>query len=67
MCQIQQNVIDVDREATAEAIRLAGQKGYVLVITEPLRGGTLANQPLRIQKIYDAYPVKRSAVKWAFQ
>ncbi|MDR1986255.1 MAG: aldo/keto reductase [Treponema sp.] len=67
MCQIQQNFIDVEREATAEAIRLAGQKGCALVIMEPLRGGCLANPPLQIQRIYDAYPVKRSAVEWAFR
>ncbi|MDR3170067.1 MAG: aldo/keto reductase [Treponema sp.] len=67
MCQIQQNFLDVEREATAEAIHLAGQKGTALVIMEPLRGGSLATPPAAVKAIYDAYPVKRSAVEWGFR
>jgi predicted aldo/keto reductase-like oxidoreductase len=72
MCQIQQNLIDVDREATEDAIRLAGEKGCALVIMEPIRGGNLANPPPPVQAVYDEYrvkgqPVKRSAVEWAFR
>jgi predicted aldo/keto reductase-like oxidoreductase len=67
MCQIQQNLIDVDREATEEGIRLAGDKGTALVIMEPLRGGSLANPPGAVRAIYDEYPVKRRAVEWAFR
>ena len=67
LCQIQQNFIDVDHEVTEEAIRLAGRKGCALVIMEPLRGGGLASPPGRIQALYDAFPVKRSAVEWAFR
>lgn len=67
MCQIQQNFIDLEREATAEAIHLAGAKGTALVIMEPLRGGSLATPPAPVQAIYDEYPVKRSAVEWAFR
>jgi predicted aldo/keto reductase-like oxidoreductase len=67
MCQIQQNLIDVDREATEEGIRQAGKKGCALVIMEPIRGGSLAVPPAPVQAIYDEYPVKRSAVEWAFR
>jgi predicted aldo/keto reductase-like oxidoreductase len=67
MCQMQQNLIDVDREATEEGIRLAGKKGCALVIMEPIRGGSLAAAPPPVQEIYDQYPVKRSAVEWAFR
>jgi len=67
MCQIQQNFMDVEREATEEAIRIAGKKGCALVIMEPIRGGSLGVAPGRIQAIYDEYPVKRSAVEWAFR
>jgi predicted aldo/keto reductase-like oxidoreductase len=67
MCQIQQNFIDVEREATAEAIALAGAKGTALVIMEPLRGGSLATPPKAVQAIYDSYPVKRGAVEWSFR
>jgi predicted aldo/keto reductase-like oxidoreductase len=67
MCQIQQNFLDVEHEATEEGIRLAGKKGCALVVMEPLRGGSLATPPARIQAIYDENPVKRSAVDWAFR
>jgi predicted aldo/keto reductase-like oxidoreductase len=67
MCQIQQNLIDTDREATEEGIRLAGKKGCALVIMEPLRGGNLAFSPDAVQAIYNEYPVKRGAVEWAFR
>ncbi|MDR2478731.1 MAG: aldo/keto reductase [Treponema sp.] len=67
MCQIQQNLIDVEREATEEGIRQAGKKGCALVIMEPVRGGNLANPPPPVQAIYDGYPVRRNAVEWAFR
>jgi predicted aldo/keto reductase-like oxidoreductase len=67
MCQIQQNLIDVDHEATEEGIKLAGDKGIALVIMEPLRGGSLATPPEVIKAIYDEFPVKRNAVEWAFK
>ncbi|MDR1099197.1 MAG: aldo/keto reductase [Treponema sp.] len=67
MCQIQQNLIDVDNEATEEGIRHAGRKGCALVIMEPIRGGNLATPPEPVKAIYDEYPVKRSPVEWAFR
>lgn len=67
MCQVQQNFIDVEKEVTEEAIRIAGAKGTALVIMEPLRGGSLATPPKTVQDIYDAYPVKRNAVEWSFR
>jgi predicted aldo/keto reductase-like oxidoreductase len=67
MCQVQQNLIDVEREVTEEGIRQAGKKGCALVIMEPLRGGNLAVPPAPIQAIYDEYKEKRSGVEWAFR
>ena len=67
MCQVQQNLIDVNKEVTENAIRLAGKKGCALVVMEPLRGGSLAGPPERIRALYDGFPVKRSAVEWAFR
>ncbi|MDR1863109.1 MAG: aldo/keto reductase [Treponema sp.] len=67
MCQIQQNLLDVDNEATVEGIRLAGKKGCALVIMEPLRGGGLASPPPAVASVYAKYPAKRSAVEWAFR
>jgi len=67
MCQVQQNLLDRDKEVTEEGIRLAGEKGCALVIMEPLRGGGLASAPGDVQKVYDSYPVKRSPAEWAFR
>jgi len=67
MCQIQQNMLDVDKVGTEEAIRLAGKKGCALVIMEPLRGGGLANAPASVRALYNAYPVKRTPAEWAFR
>jgi predicted aldo/keto reductase-like oxidoreductase len=67
MCQIQQNFIDINSQATENGITLAGKKGTALVIMEPLRGGGLATPPPPIQAIYDEAPQKRSAVEWAFR
>ncbi|ADY54521.1 aldo/keto reductase [Syntrophobotulus glycolicus DSM 8271] len=67
MCQIQQNLLDVDREVTEDAIKIAGQKGTALVIMEPLRGGGLAGAPQAVQAVYDVYEEKRPPVEWAFR
>jgi len=67
MCQIQQNLLDTDQQATERGIEAAGQKGCALVIMEPLRGGALANTPASVQALYDDYPVKRSPIEWAFR
>jgi predicted aldo/keto reductase-like oxidoreductase len=72
MCQIQQNLIDIDHEATEEGIRQAGKKGCALVIMEPIRGGSLATPPDAVREIYKGYKVdgkavNRSPVEWAFR
>ncbi len=67
MCQIQQNMLDVDREATEEAIKAAGRKKTALVIMEPLRGGGLSNAPESVRSLYDSYPEKRTPAEWAFR
>ena len=67
MCQILQNLVDVDKEATEEAITLAGEKGCALVIMEPLRGGNLAQTPKAVKELYDSFPIKRTPVEWAFR
>jgi predicted aldo/keto reductase-like oxidoreductase len=71
MAQIQQNMIDIEAQATERAIGLCGKKGCACVIMEPLRGGGLATPPPPIQKIYDAHNDahnnKRTAVDWSFR
>ncbi|GHU78876.1 aldo/keto reductase [Clostridia bacterium] len=67
MCQVQHNFLDVDREVTTKGIELAGKLGVALVVMEPLRGGNLGVCTKAVQAIYDAAPVSRSSVEWAFR
>jgi hypothetical protein len=67
MCQPQFNILDIDRQATLEGVKYAGNKGVALVVMEPLKGGNLATVPDRVQAIYDAYPVRYTPVEWGFR
>ncbi len=67
MVQIQYNFMDVDNQAGTRGLKLAGSKGIPVVIMEGLLGGRLANAPENVQALYDAFPVKRSSVEWAFR
>ena len=67
MVQIQYNFMDVENQAGTKGLELAGRLGIPVVIMEGLLGGRLANAPDNVQALYDAFPVKRSAVEWAFR
>ncbi len=67
MVQIQYNFMDINNQAGTKGLELAGSKGIPVVIMEGLLGGRLANAPDNVQALYDAFPVKRSAVEWAFR
>ncbi len=67
MVQLQYNFMDINNQAGTKGIELAGQKGIPVVIMEGLLGGRLAKAPDNVQALYDAFPVKRSAVEWAFR
>ena len=67
MCQIQYNFMDINNQAGTKGLELAGSKGIPVVIMEGLLGGRLATAPDNVQSLYDAFPVKRSPVEWAFR
>ena len=67
MCQIQYNFMDVENQAGTKGLELAGSLGIPVVIMEGLLGGRLAKAPDNVQALYDAFPVKRSPVEWAFR
>ena len=67
MVQIQYNFMDIHNQAGAKGLKLAGSKGIPVVIMEGLLGGRLSRAPANVQSLYDAFPVKRSAVEWAFR
>ena len=67
MVQIQYNFMDIDNQAGTKGLKLAGEKGIPVVIMEGLLGGRLSKAPDNVQALYDAFPVKRSSVEWAFR
>ena len=67
MVQIQYNFMDINHQAGTRGLELAGRKGIPVVIMEGLLGGRLARAPKNVQALYDAFPVQRSAVEWAFR
>ena len=67
MVQIQYNFMDVDNQAGTKGLELAGRLGIPVVIMEGLLGGRLSKAPDNVQALYDAFPVKRSPVEWAFR
>jgi predicted aldo/keto reductase-like oxidoreductase len=67
MCQVQQNLLDREREVTDQVYEFIGENSVALVIMEPLRGGGLANAPAKVQEIYDTYPIKHTPAEWAFR
>ena len=67
MVQIQYNFMDIDNQAGTKGLELAGSLGIPVVIMEGLLGGRLANAPDNVQALYNSFPVKRSAVEWAFR
>lgn len=67
MVQIQYNFMDVNHQAGTKGLELAGSKGIPVVIMEGLLGGRLSKAPSNVQALYDAFPVQRTAVEWAFR
>jgi len=67
MVQIQYNFMDIKNQAGTKGLELAGSLGIPVVIMEGLLGGRLAKAPANVQALYDAFPVKRSPVEWAFR
>ncbi len=67
MVQIQYNFMDISNQAGTRGLELAGSLGIPVVIMEGLLGGRLARAPQNVQALYDAFPVRRSPVEWAFR
>lgn len=66
--QIQMNILDEFQQAGMEGLKYASKKGLAVVIMEPLRGGHIINNvPERVQKLVEAYPEKRTLLKWCFR
>jgi len=65
-CQIQLNILDTDFQAGLKGLHYAASKGLAVVIMEPLKGGKLANPPLKVEKMWQEIGVKpiEGALQW---
>lgn len=67
ICQIQYNYVDREYQAGEKGLQYAAQKGTDVIIMEPLRGGTLAELPPKLQNTLNRGERKKTAVDWALQ
>jgi predicted aldo/keto reductase-like oxidoreductase len=61
------NMLDVDKEVTADGIRVAAEAGIGVTIMEPLRGGGLCYAPRGVAAVYDAAEAQRTPTEWAMR
>ena len=66
-CQIQFNYMDRDTQATDKGIALAESLGIPVVVMEPVKGGSLANLPGDITKIFEKSRPGYTASYWALR
>ncbi len=66
-CQIQLNYMDKDTQATTKGVELAESLGIPMVIMEPIKGGSLANLPEDITKMFREADSEASTSSWALR
>jgi predicted aldo/keto reductase-like oxidoreductase len=68
MAQIQLNILGETYQVGIEGLKYGADKGFGMVIMEPLRGGTIINNtPAEIKTLLNEHPEKRSLVEWCFR
>lgn len=65
-CQLMANYLDTEYEAGFLGVKYAYERGLAVNCMEPLKAGLLARPPREVQAVFDAAPVKRTPVEWAF-
>ncbi|MFI5380812.1 MAG: aldo/keto reductase [Tepidisphaerales bacterium] len=53
-CQVQYNYVNESVQAGTEGVQYAAGKGLGVIVMEPLFGGTLANPPAPVRKVWDS-------------
>jgi predicted aldo/keto reductase-like oxidoreductase len=68
MAQIQLNILGETYQVGLEGLKYGANKGFGMVIMEPLRGGSItSNIPDEVKTLLNEYPEKRSLVEWCFR
>lgn len=66
-CQLQLNYMDMDIQAGTKGYNLAKEMNIPIVVMEPIKGGSLANLPEDITKMFKDYNPTASLSSWALR
>lgn len=67
-CMIQLNYLDDEYQAGIEGMEYAAENGLGIIVMEPLRGGSLANNiPPEVQELFDESGFDWSPAEWALR
>ena len=66
-CQLQYNYLDTNIQAGRRGYDLTVKLDIPLIVMEPIKGGTLANLPQDITKVFKDYDPKASLSSWALR
>lgn len=66
-CQLQLNYMDLEIQAGMRGYMLAEKMGVPIIVMEPVKGGTLANLPSDIAKMFQEANPKASIASWALR
>lgn len=66
-CQIQFNYVDTELQAGLKGYQLAEELGIPIVVMEPVKGGSLAKLPEKMENFFHEQDPDRSVSSWAFR
>ena len=66
-CQIQLNYMDINEQAGVKGYQLVEKMGIPVIVMEPVKGGSLANLPDDIAKVFKSIAPDASMASWALR